>query len=133
MASKAFIVGYMLPKHPVLLKVKDLITSERFGRILSVRAESGFYLPKWHPWEDYRDFYMSWKTGGGGALLDTSHEINYLQWLFGDFVEVNGIFGKVSDLFLEGLDDLFAGLKVFELARVRPYLLPGHVFIETVV
>ena len=34
------------------------------------------YLPHWHPWEDYRSFYMSSVDGGGGALLDISHEID---------------------------------------------------------
>ena len=71
----------MLRLHPVLNKAKDLIDKDTIGRVLNVRAESGFYLPFWHPWEDYKDFYMSWKTGGGGALLDTSHEIDYLMWI----------------------------------------------------
>jgi len=97
--GKAAVVGYMLPNHPVLLRAKELLQGGKIGRVLSVRAESGFYLPYWHPWEDYRDFYMSWKTGGGGALLDTSHEINYLQWLLDDtIVEVSGYMEKVSDL-----------------------------------
>ncbi len=96
--NKQVAVGYMLHHHPVLLKAKNMIESGTLGKILTVRAEAGFYLPKWHPWEDYRDFYMSWKTGGGGALLDISHEINYLQWFFGDIDEVQGMVGTISDL-----------------------------------
>ena len=68
----------MMHYHPVLKRAR-FIESGTLGRILSVRAEGGFYLPFWHPWEDYRDFYMSWKTGGGGVLLDISHEIDYLN------------------------------------------------------
>ncbi len=110
-SGKIMHVGYMLQHHPVMLRAKELIDSNRMGRILSVRAEAGFYLPKWHPWEDYRDFYMSWKSGGGGALLDISHEINYLNWLFGDISEVQGYFGTVSDLEITSDDLALAILK----------------------
>ena len=41
---------------------------------------------------------MSWKTGGGGALLDISHEIDYLMWLFGDISYVQGYSMTISDL-----------------------------------
>jgi predicted dehydrogenase len=108
-AAKACVVGYLLRFHPVLRGLKDLIARGVLGRVLSARAESGFYLPQWHPWEDYRDFYMSSKSGGGGALLDTSHEINYLEWLFGEIVEVKGYFDHVSDLEITS-DDLALAL-----------------------
>ena len=109
--GKLTAVGYMLHHHPVLLEVKSLLDSNILGRALSVRAECGLYLPFWHPWEDYKDFYMSWKTGGGGALLDISHEINYLQLLFGDIAEVNGYMGTVSDLEISSDDLAIAILK----------------------
>ena len=111
--GKKTAVGYMLHDHPVLLEAKELIESDLLGRVLSVRAECGLYLPFWHPWEDYRDFYMSWKTGGGGALLDISHEINYLQWLFGDITEVQGYMGTISDLEISS-DDLALSIMKFK-------------------
>jgi predicted dehydrogenase len=104
-SQKVTAVGYLLRFHPVLRGLKRLVTEGALGRVLSVRAESGFFLPQWHPWEDYRDFYMSWKTGGGGALLDTSHEINYLQWLCGPMTTVKGYFDHISDLEITS-DDL---------------------------
>ncbi|MBN1521872.1 MAG: Gfo/Idh/MocA family oxidoreductase [Candidatus Aureabacteria bacterium] len=112
-AGRVLAMGYMLPKHPVLLKTKEIIQGGALGRILSVRAEAGLYLPKWHPWEDYRDFYMSWKTGGGGALLDISHEIHYLQWFFGDIAEVKGYVGQISDLEISS-DDIVTALFQFK-------------------
>jgi predicted dehydrogenase len=103
--GKEFVVGYMLRKHPVLKRLKDLILNNLIGKILFARAESGFYLPYWHPHEDYRDFYMSFKSGGGGALLDTSHEIDYLTWLFGNVKEVQATVETISDLEITS-DDL---------------------------
>ena len=97
-AGKQVAVGYFLRYHPMINKLKAIVDNGELGRVLMVRAESGYFLPKWHPWEDYRDFYMSWKTGGGGVLLDTSHEINYMQYIFGEISDVSGFYGTVSDL-----------------------------------
>ena len=110
--GKFVALGYMLHHHPVIMKMREIINQGTLGRVLSVRAEAGFYLPQWHPWEDYRDFYMSWKVGGGGALLDLSHEINYLQWIFGDIEEVQGTMGTVSDLEISS-DDLAVAIVKF--------------------
>lgn len=103
--KKEFVVGYMMRKHPVLKYVKKLLEDNLIGNILFARAESGFYLPYWHPHEDYRDFYMSYKSKGGGALLDTSHEIDYLIWLFGNINEVQASIETISDLEINS-DDL---------------------------
>ncbi len=97
-SNKYTMLGYVMRLHPVLLKAKEYIEAGKVGNVLSVRAESGFYLPFWHPWEDYRDFYMSWKVGGGGALLDTSHEIDYLTWMFGKIKYAQGYSLTISDL-----------------------------------
>jgi len=109
--KKKIFVGYMLINHPVIMKVKELLNKKKIGKIIFARAESGFYLPFWHPWEKYQDFYMSKKNQGGGALLDTSHEINYLQWLFGRVSRVSGgSVSKVSDLEITSDDLTFANL-----------------------
>lgn len=97
--NKNCFVGYMLRFHPVIKKLNSLINSkEVLGKIFSLKCEAGFYLPYWHPWEDYRKFYMSWKHGGGGALLDISHEIDYLYCVFGEINQVKGYIGNVSNL-----------------------------------
>lgn len=102
---KKIAVGYMLVNHPVVQFTKSLIEKKKIGKIVSVRAESGFYLPFWHPWENYKDFYMSHKKEGGGALLDISHEINLLQYLLG---KVTKVYGKVLTCSTLGIssDDL---------------------------
>lgn len=110
--KKSCSVGYMLRFHPVINELKKIVDQQTFGRPINVRVEAGFYLPFWHPWENYQDFYMSWKTGGGGALLDISHEIDYLNWIFGSIHEVNGLIGTVSDLEISS-DDLSSSILRF--------------------
>lgn len=95
---KRSLVGYMLRHHPAVKHAKDLITSKKMGKVLKYRAECGMFLPNWHPWEDYRSFYMSKIDGGGGALLDISHEIDLVCYLVGGVSNVYGKYGNLSTL-----------------------------------
>jgi predicted dehydrogenase len=106
-------VGYSMRFHPGVLEVKKVVESGVLGRVLGVRAEVGQYLPDWHPDEDYRRWYMSHESQGGGALLDLSHEIDYLRWLLGEVAEVSAAVTHVSDLDLD-TDDLSELILRFE-------------------
>lgn len=88
-------VGYNLRFHPILQKIKEIISNQK---ILYVHAFAGQYLPTWRPSIDYRKSYSSSKEKGGGVLLDLSHEIDYIQWLFGKLSINSSIIGKISDL-----------------------------------
>ena len=70
----------------------------RIGRVLSAHAEFGQYLPDWHPWEGYQGGYSAQKSLGGGIILDSVHELDYLHWLLGEFKEVYCSADKVSNL-----------------------------------
>lgn len=91
-------VGYNLRFHPPLEKVKELVESNAVGKILWGRVESGSYLPDWRPWQDYRKSYTSSREMGGGIILDGSHELDYVTWLFGAPAELACMAGKVSGL-----------------------------------
>ena len=54
------------------------------GKVISVRAHWGEYLPNWHPWEDYKQGYAARTDLGGGVVLTLSHPLDYLRWLLGD-------------------------------------------------
>jgi predicted dehydrogenase len=90
---------------PSAERLRELVQSGRIGRILSARLEISSYLPDWHPWEDYRSFYMAKKEQGGGALLDESHGVDLLRWVLGDVASVSAFVGNVSDLEITS-DDL---------------------------
>lgn len=99
------LMGCQLRFHPCISKIKEIISRNEIGRVISVHVESGSYLPDWHPHEDYRDSYASRKDLGGGIVLTCIHEIDYLYWFFGDVKEVFSMTGKYSDLDLS-VDDL---------------------------
>ncbi|MHB1193048.1 MAG: Gfo/Idh/MocA family protein [Longimicrobiales bacterium] len=93
--------GYNLRFLPSLRRFRELLSQRRVGRVLSVRVEVGQYLPTWRPEADYRDTVSAQEKLGGGVLLELSHEIDYLQWLFGEVEWVNATVLRVSDLAID--------------------------------
>jgi predicted dehydrogenase len=91
-------VGYNLRFLPSLVRFRDLVREKRFGRTLSVRCEIGQYLPSWRPGTDYRLGVSARSELGGGVLLELSHELDYLRWIFGEIAWVNAWTGKLSGL-----------------------------------
>ena len=92
------LVGFQLRFHPCYTMVKKLIEEDAIGKLLSVRAEVGEYMPGFHKWEDYRELYTSKKALGGGAVLSQIHEIDYLYDLFGIPNMVVALGGHMSSL-----------------------------------
>jgi predicted dehydrogenase len=92
------VVGYQMRFHPCLLRLYTLVQEKTVGRILSVRAEIGEYLPGWHGYEDYRQMYASHQDLGGGVILSQIHEMDYLYWLFGLPCSVYALGGHLSRL-----------------------------------
>jgi predicted dehydrogenase len=91
-------MGCNLRFHKSIKKIKELISNNEIGKVITVHAENGSYLPDWHPNENYLDGYAARKNLGGGVVLTCIHEIDYLYWLFGDVKETISISGKFSDL-----------------------------------
>lgn len=90
--------GYNMRFLPALQRFRELLIEKRCGRVFSVRSEVGQYLPSWRPGADYRQSVSAKTALGGGVLLELSHEIDYLRWIFGDVDWVNASLLKQSDL-----------------------------------
>lgn len=95
------LVGSNLRFFRPLQRVKALVDEGRIGRVLSVRAQCGFYLPSWKPGTDYRRTYRAHAAEGGGILLDAIHEFDYLRWIFGVVREVFCTAARLSDLAID--------------------------------
>jgi predicted dehydrogenase len=93
--------GFCLRFFKPLQKARELIEAGRVGRIVTARSFTGVYLPDWHPYEDYRSFYMAKKAQGGGVLLDECHAFDWMQWLCGPIAGVFSVVGTFSDLEVE--------------------------------
>ncbi len=112
-------IGYNLRYFPSLLRFRDLINEDLFGKPLSVRCEIGQYLPNWRPTSDYRVGVSARSDLGGGVLMELSHEIDYLSWIFGDVEWVSSWVGNVSNLEIDVEDTahLILGFKSKEFNK----------------
>lgn len=95
------LVGYQQRFHTGILKIKTWLEEKRIGNIISARFENGEYLPKWHPYEDYRQSFAARKDLGGGVIFGINHELDYIIDLFGMPNRVFATAGNLSHLDVE--------------------------------
>ena len=105
------LVGFQFRHHPTLNKAHELIQANAVGKILTVHAHWGEYLPQWHPWEDYRASYASRADLGGGVIRTLTHPLDYLRYLIGDVDSLWSFNDHISPLELEVEDVAEIGLK----------------------
>jgi CMP-N,N'-diacetyllegionaminic acid synthase len=94
-------VGYNLRFHPALQKACELLLGKN---VSAVNVQVGEYLPWWRPGTDYRACYSAKRDEGGGVVFDISHEIDYIQWLFGTMTRLVSWTGRLSDLDIDSDD-----------------------------
>ena len=97
-------MAYIFRFTPQVQMIKTLIQENAIGKIYYVRGEFSEYLPDWHPYEDYRSFYMAEKSMGGGSILDQSHIFDLVHYLLGSFKNVKAYNSKISKLELNADD-----------------------------
>lgn len=115
------LVGCNTRFSPKFKLAKKLIDENKIGKILSVKVSCGFYLPYWHPWEDYRKGYSANKCLGGGVIFDDIHEIDALCWLFGEVKEVFCFADKISNLEIdtEDIAEIFLRFRSGVIAQIH--------------
>jgi predicted dehydrogenase len=96
--KNVLMVGYNLRFSPSLQQFRKYVSEEIVGEIFSIHCEVGRFLPDWRPGTDYRSGVSARKELGGGVLLELSHEIDYLNWIFGDIDWTIATLTKQSDL-----------------------------------
>ncbi|MYE77930.1 MAG: Gfo/Idh/MocA family oxidoreductase [Chloroflexi bacterium] len=80
-------LGINNPSHTLLRQAKAWLQEESFGMPLTYQMAYGNYLPNWHPWEPYQDFYeetqimgvIAQELGTLYTLLDTQVDALYAQ------------------------------------------------------
>jgi len=97
--------------HPSIQTMKRLVEQDAIGKILAVNYHSGQYLPDWHPWEDYRKYYVS-KRETGGCREIVPFELSWITWLLGPVRSVSCMKGKLTKLEAD-IDDVYQMLLEF--------------------
>ena len=91
--------------HPIIKQLEKLIKKETIGKPLTIYHHFGHYLPNWHPWEDYRKFYVS-KKETGAAKEVVPFELVWMTHLFSNIHSVYGNINKISNLEAK-IDDIY--------------------------
>ena len=90
--------GYNLRYLPSLIHFRSLLIDGRIGDIYSVNCEAGSFLPNWRQGADYRQTVSAQESLGGGVLFELSHELDYIQWIFGNITWIIARSSKQSKL-----------------------------------
>ena len=107
-AAAPLLLGYTYRWWHPLRELRRRVQAGEIGRVLHTRCVLSAHLADWHPWERYQDFFMASRELGGGALLDESHFIDLLYWMFGMPERVFGSVDKISDLEISSDDNVDA-------------------------
>jgi predicted dehydrogenase len=76
-------VGYMFRFHPGVQRFMQLVGERAAGPILSGHVQLHSFMPSWHGYEQYNEFYAGRQDLGGGAVLSEIHEIDLLAAMLG--------------------------------------------------
>ena len=110
-SGSRILVGFQFRYHPTLNKAREIIQANTLGKILTVHAHWGEYLPQWHPWEDYRQSYAARADLGGGVIVTLTHPLDYLRYLLGEVESLWSFNGHISPLEVDVEDVAEIGLK----------------------
>jgi predicted dehydrogenase len=109
-------IAYCLRFHPLNKAIQVIIREEEIFKLSFKRS---FYLPKWHPYADYRTEYTAKKELGGGVIRTLSHEIDLMIHWFGMPQSTVGVVDKVSDLEIDTDDYAFFSCKYSKGFRIN--------------
>ena len=98
--------------HPAVQLMRERLAQGAIGRPLAFVHHVGQYLPDWHPWEDYRTFYVARRETSAVREV-VPYELNWLTYLFGPVIELNCLCAKVSQLDAD-IDDIYSAVLRFD-------------------
>ena len=94
-------IGYNLRFNPLIIFIKKILKKIN---VIFVSVYCGYHLPCWRKNIPYSKSYSASKIRGGGVILDLSHEIDYITYIFGKIKIINFIKKKISNLNISSED-----------------------------
>jgi len=104
-------VGYVLRFNKALIAFKDILNENKYGSVIRIESVASSYLPSWRPNLDYTRSVSANRSLGGGVILELSHEIDYLRWIFGEPDIIYEHSDKISKLDIDTEDYAFYLMK----------------------
>jgi len=91
--------------HPAIKEIRKIVSEGRYGKLTNFSYHCGLYLPDWHPWENYKEFYAS-RRNTGGAREMVAFELKWIVDITGFPRNISGYYGKTLDMDVD-IDDTY--------------------------
>ena len=88
-------IAYNLRFHPIIDYIKTLTDT---NKLLYIRATCSSYLPLWRPGQNYKKSFSGKLDLGGGVILELSHEVDYINYLFKGIDKITGKFSRLASV-----------------------------------
>lgn len=115
-SGRKMMVGFCFRYHKGLQAAKRILNMGKIGRLVSIRALMGEYLPSARP--DYKTLHIAKHSG----TFDLVHEIDLAIWFAGQPVrDVYSLYGTYSDIGIKAPDivEILIGFKERCMAEVH--------------
>ena len=116
-------VGYNLRYDPLVRYLKNKL---KHKKIWSAEIFCNTYLPNWRK-KHYTQTSSVKKSLGGGVLLDLSHELDYITWIFGELKIKSVTNNKISNLKINTDDNL---LIIASSKNVKQFIIHLNYFLK---
>jgi predicted dehydrogenase len=91
--------------HPICERLRDRVLLQPSRAVRSIAHSYGGFLPSWHPWERYEDFYAGqWRTSAAREMVP--FEMELLCWIFGPVNAVSATRARRAD-WVTPIDDTY--------------------------
>ena len=99
--------------YPLFGVLREQLRQIGLENVNSVHYHYGGYLPSWHPWESYEEFYAGRCRETGAAREMVAFEMEWLCWVFGPVRSVCCVRDRRMDWSTD-IDDTYLMLLEFE-------------------
>ncbi|MCF8067740.1 MAG: Gfo/Idh/MocA family oxidoreductase [Desulfobacterales bacterium] len=108
-------VAYVLRFHPVIGFLKNKCEIET---ITNVKVICKTNYSSWRPNQNQFKNYSAFQAKSGGILFDLSHEIDYIDYVFGKIIDITGYSEKKYDVTIDAHDHAVLKIKTEKINSI---------------
>jgi predicted dehydrogenase len=94
-----------------LVELREQILRNSGSTVTVVHHEYADYLPRWHPWEPYWEFYAGARRQTSAAREMVPFELEWLCWLFGPVASVSATVTRLGEWRTDIDDSYFLNIR----------------------
>jgi predicted dehydrogenase len=110
---------------PLLAWLRERLTALGADGMRSIHYAGGDYLPRWHPYERYDEFYAGAARATSGSRESVPFELDWICWMLGPVAAVQAI-QRARGEWRTDIDDTYLLLLEFESGVVGSIAMELH-------